>query len=59
MELYERNNSRMHARTQLSAWAWPQSQAMNNRQKYGRKHPWLGSAAYLSIIYLEYIRNHS
>ena len=29
---------------------------INSRQKHGRKHPWLGSAAYLSIIYLEYLK---
>ena len=35
-------------------WAWPRSQIISSRQKHGRKGPWLGSAAYLSIINLEY-----
>ena len=43
-----------HACANTIKWAWPQSQIASSRQKHDRKRPWLGSAAYSSIIYLEY-----
>ena len=56
MELCERNSSHTHARTQFSGRGddCKPCTIVGLRQKHGRKRPWLDSAAYLSIIYIEY-----